>query len=55
MLNACFTIFHPINLFPHKHHPSLPNSYAHHPPKIEHPPSKEKKILKIKIQHHITH
>lgn len=43
MLNVRFTIFHPLNPFPHKHHPSLPNSYAHHPPKIEHPPSKEEK------------
>jgi hypothetical protein len=54
MLNVSFTVFHPLNLFPHKHHPSSPNSYTHHSPQIEYPPSKEEKTLKIKIQHHTT-
>jgi hypothetical protein len=53
MPNAYFTIFYPLNPFPHKHHPPSPTSYAHHPPQIEHPPSMKKNTkYKNPTSHH---
>jgi hypothetical protein len=54
MLNAYFTILCHLNLFPHSHYSSSPNSHIHHSPQVEHPTFK-KKLPKIKIQNHNTH